>query len=74
MSEDIEIREFKNGEFQVWRGDEVLRPDCCEWLGDEHSEHEWMFFGSMKKALRQLKAALAKETCIKVHKVTIETL
>ncbi len=72
MSE-IEIREFRSGKFQVWKGNEVLRPYCLTWEPHYQSQHNFMFFEKKKEALKQIKMTLDKENSVKVHKVSIES-
>ena len=69
----IEIREFRSGKFQVWKGNEVLRPYHFTWEPDYHSKLNFMFFEKKKEALKQIKMTLDKESCVKVHKVSIES-
>ncbi len=48
----IQIKEFKNGKFQVWKGDRaVLRPKVNSWEGSHYKNHEFMFFDSLQEAL-----------------------
>jgi len=68
----IEIREFRSGEFQVWKDNEVLRPYHFTWYPHYHSKLNFFFFKEKKEALKQIKMTLDKESCVKVHKVSIE--
>ena len=46
----MEIREYKNGKFQVFDDDKVLRPCNLEWEGGYQSHHDFMFFSSFDEA------------------------
>ena len=65
----MQIKEFKSGRFQVWDGNQVLRPEELTWEGEHSAHHNFMFFGSLKKAKRACKAVLEKDEVIKIHEV-----
>lgn len=65
----MEIREFKNGKFQVWKGDEVLSPHGLKWMGSHHADSYDMFVSSLGEAGDIIDMLKAKEEVVKVHKV-----
>ena len=67
----MEIREYENGKYQVWRQNEVLRPGKLEWYNAYHSQHEFMFYYEKDSAEYEIKQVLAKENCVKVHEVEV---
>lgn len=68
----MEIREFANGNCQIWHGNKVLRPVELEWFGEHQAKHRFMFYDTLKaaqdavKEYREYKRGLQ---CIKVHEV-----
>jgi hypothetical protein len=68
----MEIREFKNGTFQVWRDNKVLRPEELTWENDYQSEHNFMRFSTMKSATKAVEDVLAKELIVNTYTVTID--
>jgi hypothetical protein len=50
----MELREFKNGRFQVWNDDgtKVLRPTTLDWCADFQAQHEFMYFNNRNGELR----------------------
>lgn len=72
----IEIREYANGKFQVWRDDEVLRPKVLEFEGGYQSKHDFMFFDSLTEARLSAIMALRKEeqnnTVIATHSLYVD--
>ena len=73
MIKDIEIKEFADGTFQVWRNNQVLRPYEYEWFGENQQFHSFMYYDSLKDARedadRALKHERDKNTVIKTHKL-----
>lgn len=57
----IEIRKNGLGEFQVWKGNEVLRPRALVWESDYQSKHNFMFFDSLDEAEKAMEQILLKE-------------
>ena len=58
---DIRIQEFKNGKFQVWIGNQVLRPCNHQLEGSHQATHDFMFFNTLKGAKTAIREYLRKE-------------
>jgi hypothetical protein len=67
----MEIKEFANGKFQIWDGNMVLDPNRLKWENDYQSQHDFMFFRSIKQAKQAILDVSNKEKCVAVHKVEI---
>ena len=66
---DIEIREFVSGHFQVWRGDEVLRPERLTWEGSHQAHHDFMYYDDIEDAEADAQRVVEKETLKQVHTI-----
>ncbi len=68
----MEIREYASGKFQVWKDNEVLRPNTLDWEGCHNSNHLFMYFNSLSAAKKAAKKVITKEEgekCIKTHSI-----
>lgn len=76
IPENVEIIEFADGKFQVWRKkngrDQVLRSSRIEWLPSYQSHHDFMFFSNLNEAIGQLKRSIDKESPVRVYKGTLK--
>lgn len=57
----IVIKEYKNGKFQVWKENEVLRPCTLEWEGAYQAKHQFMYYRSLKAARKAVTGVQRKE-------------
>jgi len=61
---NIELKEFKNGKFQVWRDKKVLSPRDLIWWNDYQASHDFMYFNSFEDADSAAKSIMDKESLV----------
>jgi len=68
---DIEIKKNGLDQYQVWRGREVLRPKNLTWEPEYQSDHDFMYYNSLKKAEKDIELVLKKEeeVVIKIYEI-----
>ena len=62
---NIEIKEFKNGRFQVWRDNMVLRPEEFMWWNHYQASHEFMYFDNFDDTESAVEYIMNKENLVR---------
>lgn len=65
----MQIKKYKNGMFQVWDGENVIRPYNLERLGKHQSHHSFMFVGSKEEAKEVIDRLINHEIGLKVESI-----